>query len=158
MATPIKPKYVIDTCSLTTLRRVYPKENFKSVWDKISSLAKNNILISTEEVFEEIKQNDDEILKWAKEHDHIFFPHTKEIQLLVKKILVSHTNLFDAKNKKSTADPFLIAVAIINNCALVTEEKPSGGPNKYKIPDVCKDYNVECIDLLTLLKRENLKS
>ena len=65
--------------------------------------------------------------------------------------------MLDLKKSKSGADPFLIAVAMLHKCSIVTEEKPSGGPHKSKIPDVCKAYSIECIPLLEMLRRECLR-
>lgn len=148
-------KYVIDTCSLTELRKTYPFKMFAPVWNKLKDLVSRGIIISTEEVFEELKMNDDEVFQWVKENSIMFVPIDEDIQLKVQELLRTHSNLIDVKNKKSSADPFVIALALLNNCAVVTEEKPSGGPNKSKIPDVCKYYKVRCINLLALLDKEN---
>lgn len=151
------PRYAIDTCSLTTLRRVYPKDVFPGVWAKISELADNGVLISVEDVYEELKVFDDDVLEWAKEHSNVFVPLDEEIQLTATDILETHTNLLDIKKRKSSADPFLVALAINHSCVVVTEERPSGGPDKSKIPDVCRDYGVSCITLLDMLRSEGLR-
>ena len=129
-------KYVIDTCSLTELRRTYPFKMFAPVWNKLKELVEKEIIISTEEVFDELRIYDDDVFNWAKENSIMFIPLDESIQLKVQELLLTHYNLIDIKNKKSSADPFVIALAILNNCTVVTEEKPSGGPNKSKIP-VC---------------------
>ncbi len=149
-----KAKYVIDTCSLTELRRTYPFKMFAPVWNKLKELVNSGIIISTEEVFEELKINDDEVFQWAKENSQMFVPIDESIQIQVRELLKTHSNLLDIKNKRSSADPFVVALALLNKCTVVTEEKPSGGPNKSKIPDVCKAYKVKCINLLTLLEKE----
>lgn len=53
------------------------------------------------------------------------------------------------KNKKSSSsgDPFLIATAIEKHGIIVTNEKH--GLNK--IPDVCKAFNIESINLLQFI-------
>ena len=151
-------KYIIDTCSLTTMRRIYPKDVFPSAWKKLDDLAESKIIASTEEVFEEIKTQDDEILEWANEYYEIFLPLSENIQLNAIKILKTHGNLIDLKKKKSSADPFVIATAMVYSCAVVTEEKPSGGPNKSKIPDVCQYYGIKCIKILDMLRGEGLRA
>jgi hypothetical protein len=89
------PRYAIDTCSLTTLRRVYPKDVFPGVWTKVSELADNGVLISVEDVYEELKVFDDDVLEWAKEHSDVFVSLDEEIQLTATDILETHTNLLD---------------------------------------------------------------
>ena len=109
-------------------------------------------------MFEEIKAQDDEILEWANEFEEIFYPLTEEIQIEAIKILETHDNLVDLKKRKSGADPFVIATAMVHSCTVVTEEKPSGGPKKSKIPDVCKDYGVKCVKILDMLRSEGLRA
>lgn len=156
MATPT-PRYAIDTCSLIALRRVYPKDVFPGVWAKVSELAENGVLVSVEDVYEELRAFDDVVLEWSKEHSDIFVSLDEEIQLTATEILETHTNLLDLKKGKSSADPFLIAFAIVHSCIIVSEEKPSGGPERSRIPDVCRDYRVSCITLLDMLRAEGLR-
>ena len=150
-------KYIIDTCSLTTLQRVYPVDVFPGAWALMDKLADAGVVGSIEEVFEELKSQDDGLSKWAKQHKTMFLPLDENIQIHASKILSTHTNLIDLKKRKSGADPFVIAAAITTSSAVVTEEKPSGGPQKVKIPDVCKAYGIQCVTLLAMLRAEGLK-
>lgn len=151
------PKYIVDTCSLTEMRRTYPKDIFPGAWDKISILAGSGIILSVENVYEELKSQDDDVFEWARRFSEIFLPLDEAIQLKVREILKTHKNLLDLKKKTSEADPFVVACAILHDCTVVTEEKPSGGSNKAKIPDVCKAYGVECVPLIEMFRREDLK-
>ena len=126
MSQTSQPKYVIDTCSLTQMRRVYPRSVFPGVWQKITELADSGIIVSCEDVFEELKMQEfDELLLWALEREHIFIPLDEETQIQATLILSTYSNLIDIKKKKSSADPFVIALAITKNCTVVTEEQPS---------------------------------
>lgn len=151
-------KYIIDTCSLTAMRRVYPRDVFPSAWEKLEDLAESEIIASTEDVFEEIKSQDDDLLEWANDYEEIFYPLSEEIQRGAIKVLESHDNLVDLKKRKSGADPFVIATAMVHSCTVVTEEKPSGGENRSKIPDVCQDYDIKCIKILDMLRDEGLRA
>jgi len=150
-----KPKYAIDTCSLTQLRRTYPKDVFPGVWDKMGELAEIGALISIEDVYEELKVQE-EVLQWADEHSEIFKPLDEQVQIKTREILEEHPNLIDLKRRKSGADPFLIATAMVFSCSVVTEENPGGGPNRPKIPDVCRANRIDCIRLLQMLRAEQL--
>ena len=157
MALLISPyNYAVDTCSLTQLNRSYPLEVFPSVWRKVEELISEQLVCSVEEVYIEIIEQDDALSDWGKKKRHIFLPIDEEIQQKVIEILQTHSNLLDLRRNRSGADPFLIAVAVVHECAVVTEEKPSGGPERSKIPDVCKAYQIECITLLEMLRREGL--
>ncbi|KAF0110312.1 MAG: hypothetical protein FD149_2670 [Rhodospirillaceae bacterium] len=54
---------------------------------------------------------------------------------------------------RSGADPFVIALAASTNpvMTVVTEEHPG----KVRIPDVCRDERIPCIDLADLIEQEN---
>lgn len=53
------------------------------------------------------------------------------------------------------ADPFLIAKAKIMDCTVVTEE--SFKPTSAKIPNICKHFNVKCINLEGFMELEKWK-
>ena len=150
-------KFAIDTCSLTELTRTYPQDVFPTVWDKVDDLITHGLICSSEEVYIEIIAQDDILAEWVKQRRHIFLPIDINTQKYVKRILASHPTLLDLKKNKSGADPFLIAVAMIHHCAVVTQERPSGGTQKAKIPDVCKAYGLECITVLEMLRKEGLR-
>jgi hypothetical protein len=145
-------KYVIDTGSFIALKYVYPLDVFPGVWDLMSRLAQDGVIGSVDEVMEELKSQEDDLLKWAKKYKSIFLPLDEQIQKHASAILAAHENLLDLKKRKSGADPFVIAAAVVNSSIVVTEEKPSGGPQKAKIPDVCKAHGITCITVLKLLE------
>src|ERR1051325_4675571 len=147
-------KYVVDTSSFTSLQRTYPRDVFPGAWTLVERLARSGVLLSVEDVLEELKSQDDEALKWAKKNKSIFLPLDEPIQKQARRILAERPNLVDLKRKKSGADPFVIAGAAVSSCAVVTEEKPSGGPPKVKIPDVCKLLGVRCMTMLDMLREE----
>ncbi|MBD3670360.1 MAG: DUF4411 family protein [Gammaproteobacteria bacterium] len=150
------PKYVIDTCSLTKMRHTYPEDVFPSAWSKLTELADNGILISAADVWEELNVFEDEISAWAKSRTDFFCPLTPNIQTRATQILRSHPGLLDLKKNKSSADPFVISTAIELGCVVVTEELITNSPVRPKIPNVCKDLKIDCINLLEMLRREGL--
>ena len=150
--------YTVDTSSFTELRRTYPRPHFDAVWKLVEKLATEGRLLSIDEVFREIECQDDEVAEWATKHSKIFLPLDAPIQLKAREILKNHPTLVDLKKKKSGADPFLIAAAIIREATVVTQEKRSGGPPAVKIPDVCQAYKVRCIPLLEMLQAEGLRT
>lgn len=155
------PRYVIDTCSLTNLQRVYPRDMFPQAWEFIEKLVDEEALVSCEEVFRELHAShakDDDIARWARKRKAMFLPLSKEIQLSVKEILETHPKLVDHKRSKDQADPFVIATGVKLRATVVTEEKASGGPGKVKIPDVCRALGIQCVSLLEMLRREKFST
>ncbi len=150
--------YIVDTCSFTTLHKIYPKEVFPSVWDKVDELIKLERLFSVDEVFHEICRQDDGLAKWAKSKKEIFIPLTEEVQDAAKDIVNRFVKILDFKKNKSGADPFLIGLALIREGSIVvTEEKYSGGPDKHKIPDICDAMKIPYMNFLAMVKSEGLK-
>lgn len=158
------PKYVIDTSSLVQLRRNYPLDLFPVVWKAMDRLADDGVLISSVEVLDELAASEvkgDDVLKWAYLHENIFMPLDGFVQQKVIEILESFETLIDIKKKKSSADPFVIATAILQSCTVVTEEQPTKNSatngQKVKIPDVCKRYQIQHYSLLDMLRNEGIK-
>ena len=157
--------YVIDTSALVDLRP-YPIDVFKTLWTNIEQLVRTNLLISSEQVLEELKKQDDEILRWAKKHRKIFKPLSAAQIQEVKKIEAAYPELVDANKETPDADPFVIALALekdpqqtlisFNNKRIVVAQERLKS-NKINIPFVCQDYGIECIAIVDLFRRESWK-
>jgi len=157
--------YCIDTSSLIEMKDRYPIDVFVDLLPKMESLIKEGRLIAPMEVKREIERGDDELKKWVTGKKRLFVkPDVKQIKK-VKEILRDYP--FLAKSEEvaaSNADPWLIALAIVRDeeeheklfkhlkhkHVVVTEESPT---NPQKIPAVCRNYNIECINLLEFFRR-----
>lgn len=146
-------KYSIDTSALLDAWvRYYPPDVFASIWEKLSQVATNGTLIATEEVLFELEKKDDDVFKWAKSHSGMFLPVNEPIQLEVTSILGAHPRLVDTRRERSGADPFVIALAKIESCTVVTSERATGNLGKPNIPDVCSQMNIRCLHLLDMYR------
>lgn len=157
--------YIIDASALIDLRP-YPYDIFKTLWANIERLVKNNRLISTEQVLEELKKKDDEILKWAKKNKKMFKQLTPEQIRQVRIIINAFRALIDPNKETPDADPFVIALALEkdpqqtlisfnNKKVVITQESYKNG--KINIPYVCQSYGIECIKIIELFRREKWK-
>jgi len=157
--------YCIDTSSLIEMKDKYPQDVtlFKKVWNNMDNLCKEHRLIAPVEVLKEIEQGDDELKKWArgKGKKNFVKPDKKQSEKM-KEILAKHPFLANSEKLGPNADPWLIALAIVKNeegreqlfsdkYLVVTEESKT---RKDRIPSVCSTYNVECINLIELFRRE----
>jgi len=149
------PKYVFDTNIFINLKNKYPSDIsvFVPLWEKIETLFDNGIIISSDEVIEEIQKGNDDLESWAKAHDNSFYPSDESIQIIVKEILQKFGALVTKPKKPNSADPFIIALAKQNSCVVVTEEGHGTEINP-TIPYVCNCYGIKCIKLMDFL-REN---
>ena len=146
--------YVIDSCALIDASKHYnlAKKSFQFIWNKISELFNNGELISNIEIFNEIK--DDDLKNWLNNYKNHFFISDKNIQDNVTEILNKYPQMIKSTAKSSSSgDPFLVATALKyqklgKNVIVVTNEKTGDETNnQYKIPNVCKKYNIPCINL-----------
>ncbi|HBE43104.1 MAG TPA: DUF4411 domain-containing protein [Bacteroidales bacterium] len=151
------PKYVIDTGPLIDLKDYYA-DVFVTLWENLDSLIRQGDLISSSEVYRELKKRDDEAKAIADKYKFIFRKPEVEEQRYVKEILANHRELIKQKNIDGglpVADPFIIALAICNNAVLITSELFK--INSHNIPNICKEYKIECINLKGFFIREGWK-
>ena len=157
--------YIIDTSSLVKLNRETPLDVYPSVWKKLRDLVSSGRLISPEEVFNEIKRNDDQLSGWTKKQKNMFKKPTKRQIEIVQDILKDYPGLIDV-NKPFEADPWVIALAVEMATdtqktlikikrIVVTEEILKR--DKQKIPFICNEMSVECINVITMFRSEGWK-
>lgn len=157
--------YIIDSCSLVDLNRHNPLDVFPSLWSKIGELINSGMMISHIEVFNEVSQQDDNLCKWLKKYKNMFSNFSEKQAEIVKQILKKYPS-FVKTDKRYDADPWLIALAkeikdspqktlFTIKRLIVTEESLRG--NKIKIPFICNDFGVECINRVEMFRQENWK-
>ena len=100
------------------------------------------------------RRRKDEAHEWAQAQDGFFVPMDDEIQDAVSALLAEYPRLLDTRRGRSGADPFVIALAKVRGCAVVTGEHRSGSLKRPKIPDVCLAIGGESMSLLDLIRRE----
>jgi hypothetical protein len=151
-------KYSIDTSAILDGQiRYYPPDVFPLLWDNIDQLIENGELRASEEVFRELERKDDQARSWAKGRPQMFVPIDDEIQKVVTQIQQTHPSFVDIRRSRSIADPWVIALAFINNSCVITAEKPSNNIQKPSIPDVCSVLGIRCINLLDLIREQQWK-
>ena len=87
----------------------------------------------------------------------MFIEIDDNVQIRVGGLMGSYPRLVDTRKNKSTADPFVIALALAHEkpCIVVSEEGATNSLEKPKIPDVCAAEGLECIKILNLIVRED---
>lgn len=158
--------YIIDSCSLIDLNKHSPIDVFPGLWKKIGGLINSNMMVSHIEVFNEITQQDDILFEWAKKYKTMFKKITLKQSEIVKEILKKYPS-FVKKDSKYDADPWLVALAkeVQENPQtnlffsikrlVVTEESLKG--NKKKVPFVCKEFGIDCINRIEMIRQEGWK-
>lgn len=144
--------YVFDTDVIINLKKFNPAV-FKSLWNNLYNMIDNNIIYSVPEVQLEISGIDDSVKeKWNEIHNNIGFfvdlsekDNSLEYWSAMEELESFTTFQKHGETKKYWADPYLIAVGIVDGSTVVTNENSDKHP-KRKIPYVCEQMGVECFN------------
>lgn len=162
--------YLVDSsCFMTASQTTYPFDVAESFWNKIAELAQNHAFYSIDKVDAEIKANLDQLSKWCDDYlpdDFFISTETEDVYQkfneLVnwaqnKKIKQVGIDKFIAADK---ADIYFVAFASLKpeEYTVVTEENSAPGSKKdIKLPDACVEFNVRCINFMTMLRELKVK-
>ena len=144
-------KYIIDTNSILSQKEgePYRRNVFRTLWSNIEELITDKSIVMSQE--NRIEVEDEDIKKWLNSLSIVVLPIDDEIQANVTKVVTTNPKLIDFKEVKSSGDAFLIATAMKYGLTVITEENKRS--NK-KIPYVCKNLGIPCINLLELCEKQ----
>jgi hypothetical protein len=154
-----KTIYSLDASSLIDAYRfLYPMENFPALWQEFEKLIKSDQFKMSEFAFAEAMR--DKVLdEWCREKSLKPYLESKvddSDQKLVRNILSKYPGMLNVKKGTSGADPWVVALAMkLQNAVVVTEEKLTGNLQYPRIPDVYKASNIECVTIAGIVKKEN---
>lgn len=153
------PKYSIDTSAiLDAWVRHYPFDLFPSFWSRFNALAAAKECVAVELINHELNKKDDGCSKWFKENnlDDFFVELNDDVQKAVANMMKNENYQRLVEDRKGVfgADPFVIALAKVENLIVVTGERANNNIAKPKIPDVCADMGIECINILDFMRKE----
>lgn len=153
--------YLFDTNIFYTLGNFTPK-TFPTIWNKIDALLKQKELYSVREVRRELQKNCpfEHIEKWVIANKDIFRIPNKDESKVVSEILSDERFQGLVKRAKilkglPVADPFLIAAGKVHSGIVVTQE--SSTSKGIRIPSVCRELKVSCINLERFFTLEKIK-
>lgn len=145
-------EYSIDTSSIVYAWNEYPRANFPPLWPKMERAIAEGLIVAPRDVLLELERVEPEAYEWAKRQDGFSLELNEAIQEATKAILSQYRELVKDKANRTKADAFVIAVAQVHGCTVVTNEKPTYSLSRPHIPDVCAKMKIRCIDLLGLIK------
>ena len=158
--------YLLDANTLIDAKRdYYPIQRVPEFWDWLIFQGKNGSVEIPLEIYREFSDkvdkegNMDSLAIWAKREDvrrALLIDENidkNSIQLVYNQYLLDPT---DEDIVEIGNDPFLISYGLFNgNCTIVTTERSKSsikvGPER-RIPDVCKDLRIPCIDTFELIR------
>jgi hypothetical protein len=149
-------KYSLDSDAAINAWRDYPIENFPKIWEWIEEMGKRQIIGMSEVVFQELEKGGDECFDWFKQRKANFvYPNDEEVQKVLEH-LVNRYNNFGIITGKNEGDPFVVALAVVKDCSVVTNESMSNNMHGPKVPDVCRAEGIEWIKFVDVIRRERV--
>ncbi|HEV7344990.1 MAG TPA: DUF4411 family protein [Devosia sp.] len=147
--------YCVDTSALIAAwQERYPIENFPRFWDRLEAFVAEGRMVSPDEVLRETEKRSDELHAWLKARGSMFRELGEPIQIEAAQVLARFPRLVGEKKLRTSADPFVIALARVEGLQIITEEKPTGSMNRPNIPDVCSALGMNTMSLLQLIRAE----
>lgn len=159
-------KYIVDSnIFITAHRQIYPFDIAPSFWEKLAEKALDKIII-IEAVQKEILKGQDLLAEWYEREKDKFIVLGIPNQEVIKAYQKIITSINDNEQYKSSAkeefasltDSWLCAYGLAYAEKIVTLEKYDAEiKNKIKIPNVCKEFDIEYIDLLQFMRELGIK-
>lgn len=147
-------RYSLDTSALINpWRRMWPRDLLPDFWAGLAAMNADGHVVLSDEVREEIEHKDDELATWARENITHWHPLTEDVQRCVREIMERWGALVDQRPNQGSADPFVIATARVTGAVVVTDESPVSTELRPKIPYVCRQLGIDCVDPLEFVRR-----
>lgn len=153
--------YLLDANTLIEAKnRYYSMTIYPGYWSWILQSHGQGVVASIDTVGEELKQGNDDLAQWAKQHNDLFWQVSDDATQAAFAKVATHVANTAAQMKPgaveeflSGADPWLIAKAMTTpDCVLVTQEKLDlQRKNKFIIPNICQHFRVTWMDTFQVL-------
>lgn len=137
----------------------YPFELVPKFWAFLAEQLDYGTIKSPKMVYEEITAGDDLLSKWAKRRrsSGLCAKTTKDVQDCFKKI-ANHVHTKPSYRPQQAivflngGDGWVIAHAMATNGIVVTQESDKKKSSKIKVPTVCRDFGIKCINTYEMLR------
>ena len=159
--------YLLDANVLIDANRdYYPIDRVPEFWDWLAHVGAEKLVKIPVEIFEEIKEGNDELARWGKRKE------VEEALLLDEQAQATRVSyatehgyandLTDDEIEKLGRDPFLIGYALVdpNNRTIVTTEasKPNKQRGNRHLPDVCNELGVRSCNTFQFVRELNFST
>jgi hypothetical protein len=146
--------YSFDTSAwLQCWARFYPRDVFPALWERLEDMLDSGKVVCSDEVLRELSKEEDDLTAWLRAKPEVFVELSEEIQDATNEILAAHPYIAKEFARRTHADPFVVAVAKVHDCTVVTQEG-RGSEAKPRIPLVCEALDIPCIDVISFIRQE----
>lgn len=155
------PKGIFDTSGwIFADREQYPPAVFPCIWKRLESDVAKGVIASPRAVVDEIEVGYDLLKEWGSTRKQaLVSPLLESGKLEAAETEAGLLKATYKKLSKKDADYYVIAWAKVLGCPVVTNEEYKEGQTNpaqmTRIPNVCKDAEVECLSFLEFMQRQN---
>lgn len=153
--------YLLDANVLIDANRdYYLIERVPEFWDWLEHHGSNGNVKIPLEVYEEIKEGDDDLAQWSKRNevaDALLLEEDADPGTVARIAEEGYApDLTDDEVAQIGRDPFLISYAVtdLGNRTVVTTEvsKPRRRRANRHVPDVCRDFGIPCVNTFEFVR------
>lgn len=159
-------KYIIDSnCFVTPHRTFCPTDVGVSFWNKIRLLTEEEKICSLDKVRDELYSNSDDLKIWMTSNlsEDFFLPFDNNFSIQRLSIITqwaASNSFYTSKAKEKflrmdKADIYLASFASVNPQEWTIVSMERSAPNstgEIKLPDVCRQYHVKCIQIQEMFR------
>lgn len=149
-----EPLFSFDASTFIELQR-QPRRAYGTLWGHLDDLADAGRLLVAEEVKRELGDvTSEDPVKFIRDHPSIVTP-TEDLWETARLVANRYRDLVDFARPTGTADPFVIALALVTRdqqlgeiwgkSVVVVSQENRKRPNKDTIPNACDDYGIRCV-------------
>lgn len=158
--------YILDSNVLITANdSYYELERIRQFWDWIRAESKRNVVKIPKEMLDEITPASEEFMLWILAYQVELAIYEAQSPSIIESVLLNgygfnQADIDDIATIEQTNDAILIAYALAdksNRCVVTLEgiQSPNTNlpkPQNRKIPLVCRQLGVRCIDTFDLIR------
>lgn len=161
MMTPTKTYCLDANVLIQAWQKYYSPKLCADYWRVLNELGKRGTIFLAAEIHQEIVKTEDELTEWLKASEIPIHKTDGGVIGCWKKILDAnpiHTELVHERKGRSLGDPWVISHAMSAGATVVTKEERITAANAktVKIPNVCDNMGVRCVDDFEFLEELNI--
>ena len=156
--------YLLDANTyIEAKNRYYDMEFCPAYWDWLDKQFTKGLAGSIDMIGRELKEGNDDLAEWVKARGVQFIPNDDDATQtsyidIVQFVMAQDFSPANRDQFLAKADPWLIAKAKTTGATVVTHESwLSDATKKVKVPNICKQFDIRCIDTFTFLRETQAK-
>jgi len=158
-----EPRYCIDTNVIVSFLRqtedeYYGSDVFAPQWQYIEQLIDARAIVAPLQVERELAKwakTIAELREWLRKRRHMFRDVVSDTQLaLAKKIVNQYPIYGETDNYLGDLEVITLAGALGIAVISLEGEKENAGKRRPKIPNICREFGIDCVSVSGFLRRE----